>query len=92
MSYPNGMTCRELVELVTEYLEGTLADEMRARFEDHLAVRSGCRDYLEQMRRTIAATGHLSEESLEPATRDQLLSLFNDWQRSGSRPKQTGLA
>jgi predicted anti-sigma-YlaC factor YlaD len=83
MSYPIGMTCQELVELVTEYLEGTLAVEMRARFEDHLAVCPGCRDYLEQMRRTIAATGHLSEESLEPATRDQMLALFNDWKRTG---------
>ena len=40
MSYPIGMTCQELVELVTEYLEGTLAVEMRARFEEHLAVCS----------------------------------------------------
>ena len=83
MSYPIGMTCQELVELVTEYVEGTLAVDKRARFEEHLAVCPGCRDYLEQMRRTIAATGHLSEESLDPATRDQLLSLFNDWKRIG---------
>lgn len=83
MSYPIGMTCQELVELVTEYLEGTLAVDMRARFEEHLAVCSGCGDYLDQMRRTIAATGHLTEESLDPATRDQLLSVFNDWKRTG---------
>jgi len=83
VSYPIGMTCQELVELVTEYLEGTLSVEMRRRFEEHLAVCPGCEDYLNQMRHTIAATGHLSEESLEPATRDQLLALFDDWKRTG---------
>jgi anti-sigma factor RsiW len=83
MTYPIGMTCQELVELVTEYLEGTLTVELRARFEKHLAVCPGCVDYLDQVRRTIAATGHLSEESLEPAARDQLMALFDNWKRTG---------
>jgi anti-sigma factor RsiW len=83
MTYPIGMTCQELVELVTEYLEGTLTVDLRVRFEKHLAVCPGCVDYLDQMRRTIAATGRLTEEALEPAARDQLMALFDNWKRTG---------
>ena len=83
MTYPIGMTCHELVELVTEYLEGTLPVEQRARFEQHLAPCPGCADYLEQMRLTIRATGRLAEESLEPRTRDALLAVFRGWKDTG---------
>ena len=80
MTVPN-LTCREFVELVTEYLEGTMPAEERARFDAHMAVCPGCQDYLDQMRQTIQATGHLSEESIAPATRDHLLTIFRDWKR-----------
>jgi hypothetical protein len=53
----------------------------RARFDAHMAVCPGCQDYLDQMRRTIHATGRLSEESIAPAARDHLLTLFRDWKR-----------
>ena len=65
--YPIGITCKELVELVTDYLEGALDADMRARFEQHLAACAGCREYLDQMRMTIRATGQLSEDSLPAA-------------------------
>jgi anti-sigma factor RsiW len=81
MTYPIGMTCQQLVELVTDYLEDAMAPGERARFETHLAVCPGCVDYLEQMRATIRATGQLTEESVDPSVRDQLLSLFRDWKR-----------
>jgi anti-sigma factor RsiW len=83
MDYAVGVTCQELVELVTDYLEGALASEQRARFEAHLSACPGCADYLEQMRLTIRASGRLTEESLEPRTRDALLSIFRDWKRVG---------
>jgi anti-sigma factor RsiW len=82
MTEARGITCQELVELVTEYLEGTLPASDRKRFEDHLPLCRGCSEYLEQMRETIRAAGHLHEEELDPNTRDQLMDLFRDWKRS----------
>jgi anti-sigma factor RsiW len=79
MTYPIGMTCQELVELVTDYLEDALTDDQRSRFEQHLAVCPGCNEYLEQMRHTIRAVGQLSEDNLQPAVRDNLLRVFQDW-------------
>jgi anti-sigma factor RsiW len=83
MHYPIGMTCQELVDLVTDYLEGALPAETRARFEEHLTPCPGCAEYVEQMRQTIRATGRLNQESLDPATRDELLALFDTWKRVG---------
>ncbi len=78
----NELTCRELVEVVTEYLEGTLPPDERARFEAHLAECPYCRIYLEQMRRTIRTLGMLTEDAIQPAVRDELLQLFWDWKRA----------
>ena len=73
------MTCKELVELVTDYLEGSLPDEIRIRMEEHLSGCDGCTHYLEQMRQTIRLTGHVREESLTTQQRDDLLRLFHSW-------------
>ena len=73
------LTCQELVELITDYLEGILPDAERVRFEEHLAVCAGCRNYLDQMTRTIEAVGHLNKDDLAPAARDELLELFRNW-------------
>ena len=81
MVYPIGITCQELVELVTEYLEGTLDADMRVRFEQDLAACAGCREYLDQMRLTIRATGRLSQDSLPPAATEALLDAFRDWKQ-----------
>ena len=81
MDYPVSITCQELVELVTDYLEGVLPTVQRERFEAHLSTCPGCKDYLQQMRLTIGTTGRLTEDSLEPNTRDALLALFRDWKR-----------
>ena len=75
------MTCRELVELVTDYLEDRLAPRDRARFEAHVAECEYCETYLQQMRQTIRALGYLPEESLSVEARDTLLSAFRDWSR-----------
>ena len=65
------LTCQELVELVTDYLEGSLSAAQRARFEEHLAKCAGCRNYLAQMRQTIKLAGKLTEESIAPQARDR---------------------
>ena len=81
MSVPDELSCRDLVELVTDYLENALPQAERARFEEHLIACPGCQTYLEQMRQTIDLLGRVTEESLEPAARDQLLDLFRNWKR-----------
>jgi anti-sigma factor RsiW len=73
------ISCQELVELVTAYLEGALSGDDRARFEEHLAGCVGCTNYLEQMRTTIRLTGMLSPESLSPAAESALLGAFRSW-------------
>ena len=81
MTFPDELSCRELVELVTDYLEDALSPAERVRFEEHLIACPGCQTYLEQMRQTIDVLGHVTEESLEPAAREQLLDLFRNWKR-----------
>jgi anti-sigma factor RsiW len=76
------LSCAELVELVTDYLEGRLAPEERQRFDDHVAVCEGCAAYLEQMRATIATAGRLRETDLPPELEERLLGAFRGW-RSG---------
>ena len=73
------LSCRELVELVTDYFEGALDRRSRARFERHIAGCDHCTAYLEQMRETIRLTGTLSEDELEPRVRDELLTVFRTW-------------
>jgi anti-sigma factor RsiW len=80
MSRPT-MTCRELVGLVTEYLEGSLPSAERVRFERHVAVCPPCRGYLAQIRETIRASGELTEERISPDARDALMEAFSDWRR-----------
>ncbi len=75
------LTCKELVELVTEYFEGTLPEHDQARFEAHLATCQGCRNYLQQMRQTIHLLGELTETTIAPEARDELLALFRNWKR-----------
>ncbi len=73
------LTCRELVELITDYIEDGLSARERARFDAHLATCEGCGTYLEQMRQTIKLTGALREDSIQPAARRELLAVFRDW-------------
>ena len=75
------MPCRELVELVTDYLEERLSPFDRARFEAHLDQCEACRAYLEQFRATILALGRLREESLSTEARTALLNAFRGWSR-----------
>jgi len=76
------LSCVELVELVTDYLENALPDELRDRFEQHIAHCAGCHTYVEQMRVTIRATGTLTPESISPEAETTLLEAFRGWRRS----------
>lgn len=77
------LTCQELVELVTEYLEGRLSPDDRTRFELHLASCEPCVAYVRQMRQILEATGKLGEESLSPQGREHLLAAFRGWKGGG---------
>ncbi len=75
------LTCKEVVELVTDYLEGALPVEMRQRFDQHLTGCDPCIVYLDQMRQTIATLGRLPEESVPQNVLDTLLEHFRRWPR-----------
>jgi hypothetical protein len=76
------MSCRELVELVTAYLEDALSLENRMRFEAHIAGCDGCTLYLQQMRRTIELTGTLRVDDVSREAEEKLLHAFRDWAAS----------
>lgn len=76
------LPCRELVELVTEYLEDRLSPDARARFDAHLAECEACRAFLDQFRQTIRALGRLPEEALSTEARTALLAAFRGWHRN----------
>jgi anti-sigma factor RsiW len=84
MSEPTveALSCQELVELVTDYLESTMAPADRARFEKHIAGCDGCTAYLEQMRATIRLAGRLTPEAVPPEAERALLSAFRSWARA----------
>ena len=81
MDSNDDLPCQELVELVTDYLEGRLAPIEQRRFEAHLALCRGCRTYLEQMRQTVRALGRLPEESIDPEVKQRLLRALRAWRR-----------
>lgn len=73
------LSCMELVELITDYLEGALSHEAHRRFEDHLATCDGCTAYLSQMQQTIQLTGRLSVEAIPAEAKERLLDAFRAW-------------
>ena len=76
------ITCSEVVELVTDYLERALPAEETALFEQHLNFCEGCIVYVEQMRATAETVGRVREEDVPPETREKLLTAFREWKRS----------
>jgi anti-sigma factor RsiW len=72
------MTCQELVELVTDYFDGVLPEDVRAAFEEHLSLCPGCDFYLEQMRTTITLAQNTQELEERPEV-TALLEQFRDW-------------
>jgi anti-sigma factor RsiW len=73
------LTCQEMVELVTDYLGGRLDDAARERFEAHVAECDACTLYIEQMRQTIVALGHIPAETVSPEAERELIAAFRNW-------------
>jgi hypothetical protein len=80
--FAGGVTCRELTEAITDYLEGHLSFQQRIRFQVHLGLCLGCRRYLRQMKHTITLLGKLPEDPLPPAIREEILHRFRTWKSS----------
>jgi len=76
------MSCKELVEVVTDYLEGVLSSQDRARLEEHLGQCPGCQTYLEQMRQVIQSLGKRNEDSISPGAWETLQQAFRNWKRA----------
>lgn len=76
------MNCRQVVELMTDYLEGALSPVERARFEEHIAGCDGCRAYLQQLRTTRRVLGRLADEPVPAAVEQELLEAFRSWRSS----------
>jgi anti-sigma factor RsiW len=74
-------TCKEIVELVNDYLSGTMSAADRARFSDHLTACPACTTYLEQMRTTIELTGRLGEDELGEDVKRELVEAFRRWKK-----------
>ncbi len=73
------LTCREIVELVTDYTEGALPPAERVRFEKHLVCCPGCVYYLGQMQRTLELVGELMDEDCPPEVQETFLQAFRAW-------------
>jgi anti-sigma factor RsiW len=73
------LTCRQVVELVTEYLDGVMDPRRRARFEAHLAGCDGCAAYLEQFRTTVAVVGRLDAGDVPEPVMSELIAAFRSW-------------
>ena len=84
MSAIRELSCQEIVELVTEYVEGTMDSGLRAAFEAHLAQCDGCTHYLDQIEATIRLAGTIEAEALSAEFRAGLLEAFRDLERPHS--------
>ena len=82
MTDTQSLSCQELVELVTDYLEGALDDRDLRAFERHLGDCDGCTEYVEQLRTTIRLVGTLTPDDLTRDAESALLQAFRDWKRS----------
>lgn len=78
------MPCQELVEAITDYLEGALSKHDRIRFEEHLAACGKCQEYVAQFRRTIETVGVVREQDLDPEVRQGLMEAFRGWSGSSA--------
>ena len=77
------LVCQQVVEMVTDYLEGALSATDRARFETHLAGCPHCTEYLAQIRETIRLAGRITPEDLSPEMRTDLTQLYRRWRSAG---------
>jgi anti-sigma factor RsiW len=76
---PSPLVCRDAVELVSDYLDGTLSRRDRRRLEKHLAACDACQAYVEQVRATVAASGRVAPEDLPDDVVEGLVNLFRQY-------------
>jgi anti-sigma factor RsiW len=86
MFWSRDLACQEMVELMTDYLEGALTRRQRRRFEAHIAGCEHCTEYLRQMRETIRLTGGLAAEDMAPAMREELMDVYRRWRAEEDAP------
>ena len=79
MRLADDLTCKELVELVTDYIDGALGEQDQERFEEHLVICRGCDIHLSQMRETLGVVGRLTEDDVDPGSAGTLLDVFRTW-------------
>ncbi len=75
-------SCKDIVELVTDYLEQALLLETQAKFEEHVEECPGCETYIDQVQKTISMLRKLTEEAVFPETKEELLEVFRGWKKS----------
>jgi predicted anti-sigma-YlaC factor YlaD len=75
------LTCQELVELVSDYLEGALDEVTAQRFDQHLALCAGCQTYLEQLKESVSLMGEIGVESMSEEMQATLMRLFRNFPR-----------
>jgi anti-sigma factor RsiW len=80
----NDLACKELVEIITDYLEGTLPERDRARFDAHILTCPPCREYVAEMRTTLQLTGRLTVDSISSSARDELLRAYRRMKNSST--------
>jgi anti-sigma factor RsiW len=80
---PKDLVCQQAIELITDYLEGSLSRRQRRRLESHLRACPNCSAYLEQIRITITLTGAIEPEDLSPGAVDELTELYRRWRDQG---------
>ena len=79
----NELSCQEMIEVVTNYLDGAMPSDERQRFEHHLSYCAGCGTYVDQMRETISGLAELPQEKLSPQLQADLIEAFRDWKAGG---------
>lgn len=82
------ITCQQAVRLVTDYLDGALPADDRRRFEEHLRACEHCAEHLRQIRVTVALTGQVHEDDLDPLAREDLMNLYRRW-RNGETTRSS---
>jgi anti-sigma factor RsiW len=78
------VACQDVVQLITEYLDGELPDDVRAQVDEHLVGCDGCQNVLAQWRTVIALAGRLTEadvDNTDEITRDRLISIVRGLRR-----------
>jgi anti-sigma factor RsiW len=74
--FPEDIMCKQIVELISDYVEGALGPDEREAVEMHLNLCDGCTDYLRQLRMSIELTGMLPADAFPPELEEELCAAF----------------